>query len=311
MRIAITGAGGFIGRALTRAALLQGLKVRGLVRDQTGVFSREVEVACCGDLSRASNLPELFDDCACVVNLAARTHVIRETAGAPQEAFMTENADLAVIVADAAARAGVGRFIQMSSVAAVCSVTRSGVIIDDTADAAPGGLYGCSKLAADVRLAKLTHETGMTIASLRPPAVFGPGVGAYFRQLMRCAKAGLPLPFGQVANRRSFIYVENLADAVLCALSSDIRGNFIVTDSDPISTADLYRRLLRLYGRPNVVLSVAPALARSAARLILGDRVDSLLGNSAFDGTYFKDKFNWSPPIDFDEALTRTVRGGA
>jgi nucleoside-diphosphate-sugar epimerase len=307
MRIAITGADGFIGRALVRHASDSGLSVRALVRERRTDFPYEMKVVETGNLERSLDPARFFDGCSIAVNLAARVHVTREGPRDPEAAYFSANADMPVALAVAAARAGVRRFVQLSSVAALCSLTPPGLCVGDDFPPAPDNAYGRSKLAGDRGLAQLQTEIGISVVSLRPPTVFGPGVAAYFRQLMRCAKAGLPLPLGGIANQRSFMFLENLADAILAAAHSSESGSFIVTDSPPVSTAEIYRKLLRLYGRPGWVPAVPSTLVKPLARMSLGARADSLLADSSFDGSRFANLFKWFAPVAFDQALALTV----
>ena len=307
MKLAIAGAAGFVGRAIVEQSLERGHRVRALVRGSTALFPAEVETLVTGDLRAGSLPPGLFDGCDAVVNCAARVHVTRETEADPEQAYRSANSDLPVALLDLAADSGLGRFVQLSSVAAVTSVTPPGIAVGDSFEPRPHSPYGRSKLAADLRLQQRSKERGIAHVSLRPPTVFGPGVAAYFRMLMRCAKAGVPLPVGGVENRRSFIFSSNLADAVLVAASGKAEGSFIVTDSEPISTAHLYRSLLRLYRRPVTVPRLPEALVRGLSRLVLGGRAESLLGNSAYDGSRFAETMRWRPPVEFDRALELTV----
>jgi UDP-glucose 4-epimerase len=126
--------------------------------------------------------------------------------------------------------------------------------------------------------------------------------------LARAAKAGVPLPVGSVTNRRSFAYAGNVADAALATLRMNRSGAFIVSDSPPISTAQLYRHLLALYQKSDRVWNWPEPLIRMPARLMLGRRADSLLGNAAFDGKRFAEEFRWAPPVDQAEALRLTIR---
>jgi UDP-glucose 4-epimerase len=283
--------------------------VRAVVRRST-VFPAEVETVVTGDLLPTGLPQRMFDECDAAINCVARVHIMRETEADPERAYLSVNSDLALALLDGAAESGVRRFVQLSSVAAVTSVTPAGTIVDDTFDPRPHSPYGRSKLDADLRLQQRSAERGIAVVSLRPPTVFGPGVGAYFRMLMRCAKIGIPLPVGAVENRRSFIFSSNIADAVLTAADGKGEGSFIVTDSPPLSTADLYRSLLHLYRRPVLIPRVAAPLVRGMFRLVLGGRADSLLCNSAYDGSRFEKTFDWTPPVAFDEALARTVGNG-
>ncbi len=311
MRLLITGASGFVGRAIVRNCVANGHDVRALVRRDDHEFNSPVEVVRTGDLTREDVSPDALEGCDVVVNCAARVHVTRETEADPEAAYRAANCDLPVRLLNQAADCGVSRFVQLSSVAAVTSVTPPGRPVDDSAEPRPRSPYGRSKLEADLRLAEVGRERGIAVVSLRPPTVFGPGVGAYFRMLMRCAKFGLPLPLGSVRNRRSFIFSENLADAVVTAAGASGEGTFIVTDSPPISTGQLYRSLLRLLGRPAFVPPVPAVLVRRASQFVLGDRVESLIGDSAFDGSRFRETFDWSPPVSFERALEITVGGSS
>ena len=73
--------------------------------------------------------------------------------------------------------------------------------------------------------------------------------------------------------------------------------------------ARLYDGLARLYGHRNRVWNFPPALVASAARLVLGGRADSLLGDAAFDGSAFAASMAWTPPFSMDEGLRITVAG--
>jgi len=307
MKLAVTGASGFVGSAVVRRALAQGHAVRALVRGTGHRLPPNAETIETGDLLRAPLTGGELDGCDALINCAARVHVTRETASDPDAAYRAMNSDLPVRLLRIAARSGVKRFVQMSSVAAVTSRTPPGTIVDDRFDPAPQTPYGRSKLEADLRLAEEGALLAVPVVSIRPPTIFGPGVGAYFRMLMRCAKLVLPLPIGGIANSRSFMFLGNLADATLCAAAADVSGSFIVTDSAPLSTADLYRALLRLYRRPAIVPRLPGGFVHGVASLFLGERVESLLGDSAFDGARFAALSQWTPPTDFSRALTLTV----
>lgn len=307
MKLLVAGAAGFVGRAVVDNAVSRGWAVTALVRREESRFPPGVGVISSGDISVGEVPESAFRGIDAVVNCVARVHVMRETLDDPEAAYRAVNVEVAAKLLRAAAAAGVSRFVQISSVAAITSRTEPGAPVDDSFAPDPASPYGKSKLEADRLLHQLGHGLGISVVSIRPPSVFGPGVRAYFAMLMRCARIGLPLPLGAIDNRRSFIYLANLADAVAAASASDEEGAFIVTDSQPVSTAQLYRALLRLYDRPVIVPDCPAGVVRALARTVLGGRAESLIGDAAYDGARFARVFGWAPQTPFDQAIARTV----
>lgn len=305
--IAVTGAAGFIGRAVVAAAVRRGHPVRALVRRSSGPWPEGVTEVVTGDLASA-DLSDALQGCDAVIHLAARVHVVRETQTDPLAAFRRENVEAMEHVARAAAAAGVRRFVLASSVAVFGSVLPHGTAAGDDSAKQPDRPYGRSKLEAEQQLAEIAPPLGLSWIALRPPAVFGPGAPAHFAKLMGAARRGLPLPLGAVDNRRSFIFVDNLADAFVIAAEGEAEGSFVVTDSEAVSSGELYRALCRAYGNVTRLPSLPAALVSAAARLALGRlRAESLLGSMAVDGSRFAQTFGWKPTVGFEDAVRRTV----
>ncbi|MDP4540590.1 NAD-dependent epimerase/dehydratase family protein [Qipengyuania sp. DY56-A-20] len=304
--VAVTGAAGFVGQAVVASLAEKGFCVRAIVRSgHANVLGSEQTIGA-GNLLEAE-LEPLFAGCDAVVNCAARVHVLdKEAPQVAEAAYMKVNYELAIAMADAASRVGARRFVQLSSVAALTSTTTTNELVDDTTPPQPALPYGRSKLAADQALENMRSPAFSTV-SLRPPAVYGPGVGAWFALLARAARVGVPLPIGRFENSRSFIFVGNLTDAIAAALAGDATGPLIVTDSPPISTADLYRKLLNLSGYNDRVLNAPRPLVAAGAKLVLGNRWSSFLGSAAYRGDRFSSLFNWRAPFPMDKGLALTM----
>ena len=142
------------------------------------------------------------------------------------------------------------------------------------------------------------------------PLVYGPGVKANFRALMRAVARGLPLPLGAIHNHRSLAALDNLVDFVLTCIKHPAAANetFLVSDGEDLSTTDLIRRLARALGQPARLIPV-PASILMAGATMLGkrDMAQRLLGSLQVDISKARQLLGWVPPLSVDEGLRRAA----
>jgi UDP-glucose 4-epimerase len=306
----VSGANGFVGRALCRALLDAGHRVTGLVRRSGGCVDGVNEwVDASVDYSGiAHNWPTgLKADC--VVHLAARVHVMHDTATDPDAAFRATNVDGTLRLAAAARQHGVPRFVFVSSIKAIAEQNHEQSLREDDPPR-PEDAYGRSKRAAEDALTRLGDDTGLEIVIVRPPLVYGPQVRANFLRLMDAVWRGVPVPLGGADARRSMVYVGNLADALVhCATNPRAaRQCFHVADSDAPTVAELVRALGRHLGKPARLLPVPAAWLRVAGRLTgRTAQVDRLIGSLQVDTSHIRDVLGWQPPFSTDEGLAATA----
>jgi UDP-4-keto-D-QuiNAc 4-reductase len=308
--ILLTGATGFVGRALVPLLHRSGIHVRAASRSEAKPLPAGAERILWSPASDEPVAPAAFDNVSVVVHLAARVHVMKESATDPIAEYRASNVDATLALARAARRRNVRRFVFVSSV----KVYGEAGHYRETDDARPAEPYGQSKLEAEFRLREFASASGMDIAIIRPPLVYGPGVQANFAALLRLVARGLPLPFGLVDNRRSYIAVDNLADAIktIALHATPVNETFTVSDGIDLSTAELIRRIADAMERTVTLVPVPPSLLLAAARLIgKRDAAARLLGSLTFETSRAKQLLGWTPPVTIAEGLRRTVAPGA
>ncbi len=305
-RVLITGATGFIGRELMLAA--RSFRLRSALRSgPMSEFPNESVVV--GEIDGGTDWMRALAGVDYIVHLAARVHVMSPT-GADRVEFERTNVEGTETLAKAAARAGVKRFVFLSSIKVNGEMTCDRPFRADDLPR-PADDYGRSKLEAERRLLRVDAESDMRVAIIRPPLVYGPGVRANFLRLLSWANSGAPLPLAAVKNMRSMVSVWNLCD-LICSLlrSSDAKsGVYVVSDGKDISTPQLIRRLAAGLGRPARLFTVPVALLGAVAKALgRSAEFQRLCGSLTVDISATRSGLNWSPPVTLEQGLERTAR---
>lgn len=305
MKVLITGADGFVGSALLPALSLRGHAVRAAARRPLP----HADSVAVGDIALDTDWSQALKGCEAIVHLAARVHVMRDSAADPLAEFRRVNTQPTASLARAAADAGVRRLVFVSTAKVLGeSSPRRG--FSDSDPPAPADPYAISKREAEDELRAIAANTGLEVVILRPPLVYGPRVGANFMRLMRWIDARRPLPFGNVANRRSLLYVGNLASAIAAALEHPhpIDGTFLVCDDESVSTPELARRIATALGRDPRLWKLPPSFLRLAGLVTgRGAELDRLLGDFALDASGIRNILRWTPPFSLSQGLAATA----
>lgn len=311
MRVGVTGASGFVGRAIVeRLSRESSMQVCGIVRREGVTAPSRVELLRVDDITADTDWRTAVRGVDAVVHAAARVHVMRETVDDPLSEFRRVNVAGTLNLARQAAAAGVRRFVFLSSI----KVNGEGTALDRAYSAddipSPADPYGISKLEAEQGLRAFARESDLEVVIIRPVLVYGPGVKANFRTMMSWLLRGVPLPFGAIHNSRSLVGLDNLVDLVLRALTHPAAANqtFLVSDGEDLSTTDLLRRTADALGVRARLLPVPATLIEAAARLAgKGDLANRLCGSLQVDITTTCARLDWFPPIAVDDALVKTA----
>ncbi|MFN7024430.1 MAG: NAD-dependent epimerase/dehydratase family protein, partial [Pseudorhizobium sp.] len=241
---------------------------------------------------------------------AARVHVMHETADDPLSQFRESNVDATANLARQAAAAGVKRFVFLSSIKVNGERTAPGKTFTADDPPNPQDPYAVSKAEAEAALKEIGRETGLETVVIRPPLVYGPGVGGNFHSLMKWAASGAPSIFSKVRNRRSLVYVENLCDLLITTLTHPNAANrtFLISDGDALSTHELLSALTSAFGKTPRSIPVSPAALRVMGSLAgRGAVVERLLDSLQVDMGATREILSWQPPFTCSTGLAATV----
>ncbi|SMC26503.1 UDP-glucose 4-epimerase [Desulfacinum hydrothermale DSM 13146] len=307
--VLVTGATGFVGRALVSVLSSRGHVVRSAVRRCGSGAPNEVAV---GDL-QAPNRDSLKDALAgsdAVVHLAARVHVMSDSEDDPLAVYRAVNVVATESVARMAAEVGVERFVFLSSIKVNGEGTPGGTAFTERDKPAPQDAYAVSKHEAERALHQVAQETGLQVVIVRPPLVYGPGVRANFLRLMNMVARCLPLPLGAVDNRRSLVGLTNLVDFLVTCLDHPmaVGETFLVSDGEDLSTPELIGRIAGAMGRPARLFPFPPGWLQAGGRLLgLEATVERLCGSLQVDIGKARGVLGWQPVSSVDEELARTA----
>ena len=303
----VTGATGFVGSVLVPTLAASGHEI--FATGRRNCAPKGASRFFPADLGE-SEFGKMLDGVQSVVHLAARAHVMRDTAVDPGAEYTRQNIDITARLAIAARRAGARRFVFSSSVKAVGEFTGLAPYSESDHEA-PVDSYGKSKLSAERELQSIAEQYGLDVVVFRPPLMYGPGVRGNLDRLMRMIDLGCPLPLGGVNNRRSLLSARNFSSAIETAIDKGQSGfhRYFVSDGPPVSTPDLVRKIALAMGKKQRMVNFPVPILRTLGILLnMRGEIDRLTGSLVIDDSAFRTDFGWTPVQSVEDGIEEMVR---
>ncbi|WP_063656161.1 NAD-dependent epimerase/dehydratase family protein [Aliivibrio fischeri] len=294
MNVLITGGSGFIGRNISKSSQCDFRYVTRIRNEKHSGFN-------ISELSGKTNWQGAFTDISSIIHLAGLAHSHSFT----NNDYQSVNVDGTLHLASEAAKAGVKRFVFVSSIG-VNGTLSYHTPFSESSKAAPHNAYSQSKYDAEIGLKKIADETGLEVVIVRPTLVYGPNAPGNFGSLTRLVNRVPVLPFGLVNNKRDFISVQNLADLLhTCTHHPKAAGHtFLASDGRAVSIKEFTNAIAKGLNKRLIQLPVPVWCMRFAGKLLgKSIMVEQLVGNLEVDSSNAQEVLGWIPPYTMQQTM--------
>ena len=312
-RICVTGANGFIGKALCKSLKVSDNHIRGFIRaGDVDNNATEIEYIFIGDIGSKINWKKHLRGFDCIIHCAGLTHQMGSIKDI--NAYNLVNIDGTKHLAEQAIEAGIKRVVFLSSVKVNSESTHQintklKFLHKKTSNSQDP--YAISKLEAEKVLWEVSSRTGLEAVVVRLPLVYGNGVKGNLARLIKLVKSGIPLPFSLIKNQRSMVGIDNLVDLLIrCIDHPEASGKtFLASDGEDLSTPELIKLIASSMGR-KANLFPLPIFMLKFLASVMGKReeINRLTGSLRIDNSYTKKILNWTPHISVEEGFRRMIK---
>ena len=317
MKLLVTGANGFVGAAAVDYLSEQNHEV--LAHTRRGIASPNATQPATqvqhvqhvrGAYEQLASWSDQLVGCDAVLHTAARVHQMHEASLDPMLDYRRVNVAHTLALAQAAALAGVARFVFLSSVKVNGNYTLKNHPYTAHDAPNPADPYGISKHEAEQGLMDIAAQTGMQVVIIRPPLIYGPGAKANFLSMMRWLQRGVPLPLGAIHNQRSLLGIRNLLDVINVCLTHPRAANqiFLASDGQDVSTTELLQLMGQALDKPARLVKVPQSWLELGAKALGKPGIaQRLCGNLAVDINKTRELLEWQPPVSLEAGLRETA----
>ncbi len=307
-KVLITGANGFIGSYLCNSLKQKNIPYTAIIRKLTKDLVFEDVFEC--DLTSDFNLIKALKDCHTVVHCAGKAHNFKNNSS-DKDHFNELNHLATKKLAIQASNSGVKKFIYISTAGVMglnSEEQRPFKVCDQTK---PQNLYSFSKLDGENSLIEACKSSDMNYTIIRPPMVYGFNAPGNWLRLISLINLKIPLPFKNINNKRSFVFIGNLCDLIMTILNSEksINKIFFVSDDEDISTSDLIDKISRrlkifpriFYLNKKFILFFAKTVGKKSV-------INQLFESFQIDLSFTKETLEWRPKYSIDEGIEKSLR---
>ncbi len=311
MKVLVTGASGFVGKHLCRVLSTTDLNVFAVSRSIPNQIYQNISFVH-KTLDSHTNWESELEGVDAVIHLAGRAHVMKEEVANSYQVYAETNIDVTRRLAESAAQWGVKRFIFLSSIKVNGESTSVKPYIEEDLPL-PEDNYGKTKCKAEEVLRVIASETSMEVVIIRPPLIYGPGVKANFKSLIKLCQFSIPLPLGAIQNKRSFVYIGNLIHFIQTCIKHPGAANqtFLISDGDDISTTTLIKFIKKASNKKSCLIPIPQSWLMFLLK-ILGKEVlaNRLLGSLQVDISKAKTLLGWEPVYSVESGIRETIDNG-
>jgi nucleoside-diphosphate-sugar epimerase len=303
-KIMVTGCNGFVGSNLCKT--LKENNFNTIKVSRSSINNKEVNL----DLKNYINWKSYLANIDIVIHTAGRVHFTWESTNEKLNLYKKINVEGTLNLAKQASISNVKRFIYISTIKVVGEKSQANKPFNEGDYLEAVDPYAQSKIEAEEELIKLSKETNMEIVIIRPPLIYGPGVGANFLNLLQWVHRGIPLPLKAVKNLRSFISLYNLIDfIILCIDHPDAKNEiFFISDDDDLSIVHLIKKISKAMNKSTKLIYVPIIILKFICMVFMKkDIIDKLTDSLQIDISKAKKILKWKPKIKCDEAIQLTV----
>ena len=305
MNILLTGASGFIGQAINLKLNDHFVRItsRKMINDPSSNKYKK-------DMSSDEDFSDCLDGIDVVIQTAARVHKMRDKSLNPLKEYMEINCNGTLNLAKQAVKAGVKRFIFISTIKVSGEKSEHDEPFSYDSEVNTSDPYAISKAKAEEGLLEISNNEKLEIVIIRPPLVYGPGVKANFLSLINIVNMSLPLPFKSIKNKRSFVALDNLVDLIITCIDhpNASRNVFLVSDDRSLSTPELIEVIAKSLNKKPILYSIKIDWLLFMAMIFKKkDLLNRLMHNLEIDMDHTKKTLNWSPPITTEDGIKRCI----